>query len=94
MNNYSLEELITIFTEHNRKYQISHKKNIEDFKENNPGVKLPDHFTDTFSLPLALRSICQEIFNLKFDLYCKPLEPANPVTEILDLKKEDDCLED
>lgn len=65
MSDYSIDNLIKAFEEHHWKSLELNKKLAKKFQENNPGEPIPDAFTDDFSLPLALKSICQEIKNLK-----------------------------
>ncbi len=65
IDQYSLESLAEIFAVHAIKAKKINEDLIREFKENNPGEPLPDHFQDDFNLPLALSRICKEILELK-----------------------------
>ena len=62
---YSIEELVKTFSLHHQRSIELNKQLIEQFKENHPGEPVPDPFNDDFSLPLALKTICEEIVQLK-----------------------------
>jgi hypothetical protein len=61
---YELQEMIKAFTKHAEQADKNQKEWIKSFQDNNPGVPMPDHLTDDFSLPKALASICVEIDKL------------------------------
>lgn len=62
---YSIQELITTFQKHHEKSVAMNKELIEKHKEFWPDEPLPPHFTDEFSMPLALKAICEAIQNLQ-----------------------------
>lgn len=77
MNEYSLEELIKTFKDHDIKFKKSREESIISFKENNPNTELPEWYTETFSICFALHSICKEILELKSDSSSKAPRPAS-----------------
>jgi hypothetical protein len=63
--NYNLKELADTFAKHHEQWSEQQKVLIDQFKENNPGEELPEHFKDDFSLAKSLETICREIVSLK-----------------------------
>lgn len=78
MSNYSIEELIEVFTDHHEKYLKQNEENIKSFKENSPEAELPEWYKSTFSLPLAFLSMCEEILKLKSGSLNKHQPPVAP----------------
>lgn len=65
---YTLDELITVFSEHAPKAEKTHQELISAFKKNYPDEPLPDHFKDDFNLSRALLTFAIEINELKEEL--------------------------
>lgn len=65
---YDIETLIEIFTEHAKKAQQQQSMEILRWKENNPHEPLPTYFENDFSLPLALKAICEKIMELEKEI--------------------------
>lgn len=61
----TLEELVQTFADHSIQAKIENEKLIKQFTEVNPGQTIPKWLLEDFSLPQALRLICEEIINLK-----------------------------
>lgn len=61
---YDIETLIKTFALHHERSSELNKKLIKEFQENNPGEPIPDPWSDGFSLPLALESICKALLDL------------------------------
>lgn len=62
---YSIENLHKTFSDHMDQVEKSHIQGIFDFQKNHPDDQLPDHLKHPFNLPRALRTICEELINLK-----------------------------
>jgi hypothetical protein len=63
--NYSLEFLRDKFAEDAVKADEQQKELIKKFQENHPGEPLMEYLANDFSLPIALKSIVDELINLK-----------------------------
>lgn len=61
----TLKSLVKTFSVHEKEQEKLHQRNVKDFLENNPGKKLPPWMGDDFSLPAALKLICEEIMIIK-----------------------------
>lgn len=62
---YSIKNLCRVFEEHAKKSAAIKEKQIENFRKENPGEELPEWFKDDFSLPQALKSMCEEILRIQ-----------------------------
>jgi len=62
---YSIKNLCHIFEEHAKKSAEMQKKQIENFRKENPGEELPEWFKDDFNFPQALKSMCEEILRIQ-----------------------------
>ena len=62
---YSIEFLVQKFQTHSKESEKIREEQVENFKENNPGIDLPEWLKDDFNFPLALNCICLEILELK-----------------------------
>jgi len=62
---YSLEKMVDKFTHHAKIADKYNKELIEKFIKDYPDVPLPQHFSEDFSLPLALACICSEVLEIK-----------------------------
>lgn len=59
--NYSLEFLSKEFEKHAKKAEEGNHKSLEEFIKNNPGEEIPEWFTNDFILPLALKTIVDQL---------------------------------
>jgi len=62
---YTLDYLSEKFKEHAIKAEKNNRKSLANFVENNPEAEIPEWFLDEFSLPLALKTIVDELIQLK-----------------------------
>ena len=61
----TIKSLLNTFSEHAIKAENNRLNRIEEFKENYPEDKIPDHMLETFNLPEALAVMCKEIIELR-----------------------------
>lgn len=64
---YGLENLSKVFDGHAKAQMRMHNEQMLKFKEAYPDERLPDHFKDDFCLPMALKSLVDEIIKLRKD---------------------------
>ena len=69
---YSIESLSAIFANHARSQNNNYQKDLEEYRNNNPGQPLPEHLKDSFNLCLALCIMCKEIKALHDKVTDKP----------------------
>ena len=62
---YDMESLSKLFAFHAGKADEHNADLIASYKENYPDEPLPAHFLDDFSLPLALKAICDAIIEIR-----------------------------
>lgn len=77
---YEMEELEKIFLEHALKVQENQDRMVEQFIEQYPDEPIPEHIIDTFSLPIALASICGEIISLRKESQEEKYPPPIPLS--------------
>jgi hypothetical protein len=58
---YDMKTLIETFAKHAEEAQQTQDINIKRWRENYPNESPPKHFENEFSLPLALKAICEKI---------------------------------
>ena len=64
---YTLEFLSEMFAKHAIETEKFNKGCLKSFIEKNPGKKIPKYFKDDLSLPLAIKTIVDELIALKED---------------------------
>ena len=62
---YDHDELLKIFEQHEKKAIVENQRLIEGFKKDYPNDPLPSHFEEDFSLPKALKTILNELIEIK-----------------------------
>lgn len=65
MEEYKIEELLEIFSDHMVQVKKHNDDFIKKFKQDCPKDPIPEMYAEDFNLPCALKSICLEILNLK-----------------------------
>ena len=68
---YDIESLIITFEKHDRESEKEFKDALEAHKKNNPDFVVPKHITSGFRLTKALRSMCEEILEIKKKTSCE-----------------------
>jgi len=82
MEEYKIEELIDIFSDHMVRAKKQSDDFIEKFRENNPNDPIPEIYAEDFNFPGALRSICSEILRLKSEIHCIKPTPSEAFSSI------------
>lgn len=62
---YELQYLIDTFTEHEKEFEDSRKKQIIQFQIDFPEKYVPDHYVNDFLLCKALKTLAHEILTIK-----------------------------
>lgn len=65
MDKYELGSLSKLFGEHAEKAKVENEAHVKVFREQWPGHKLPDHLSDDFCLPVALKRMVDELMVVK-----------------------------
>ncbi len=65
MDKYELGELSKTFGRHAEESKKSGEERVKSFKVQFPGSALPEHMMDDFCLPLALKSLVDEVMVIK-----------------------------
>lgn len=66
-----IKSLLKVFSDHEAQAKEGFEENVKSFLKSNPGQELPEHMSDCFNLPAALKVICEEIVLIKEKLGMK-----------------------
>jgi len=64
MKPYTLDELMKIFSKHAVDAIMENKRQLAEFRNNNPGSEIPEYLLNDFNLPYALLSMVEAIQKL------------------------------
>lgn len=65
MKQHSIEQLIEIFTGHEKEAKKRRNEDLANFMRQYPGHPVPEYLMDNFFLAEALKVMCEEILRIK-----------------------------